>query len=309
MYFQLNKVTDKIHNAVVDMKNGNPPQREKSVKFKWSEIIELLGIALMGIFFLAAGISEAKTYIESKKTIINTADDYELVSGVVDSKGTNTVEDEIRPNEYYYYKVDHFSIVFRNREGEKHHFGCRYDRNSTTRKLREGDKVKVLYLKEQPERADLAYFDVWAQCYAPMELYINGFIQSIRSIVCFGAAIAFLLVTPCSYYSEAKGKTKKNGKRKNDLSISQIKEKRGIALIIFCCCLFLTLIMIYPILYTLREYGSFELNELPKMIKDTGMGFGVAVAVVPTMVSFFYLLAWCFEYQRVLKTIKKAELK
>lgn len=281
----------------------------KIVKFKWSEIIELLGMALMGAFFLVAGISEAKTYIESKKTIINTADDYELVSGVVDSKDANTVRDEIRPNEYYYYKVDHLSIVFRNKEGKKLYFGCRYDRNSTTRKLREGDKVKVLYLKEQPERADLAYFDVWAQCYAPMELYINGFIQSIRSIVCFGAAIAFLLVTPCSYYSEAKGKTKKNGKRKDDLSVAQIKEKRGIALFIFICLLFLPLMMIYPVSTMMKEeFGAYKFSELPQMIQEDGwLGFTLAIGIVPTTVSFLYWLAWCFEYhKRAPKTNKKA---
>lgn len=269
--------------------------------------IEFAVFGLVGIIFLWFGIKDTAEYIESKKTIIDTDDDYELVSGKVTKIENHKVRIKVKHG-YSNVKVDDFDIIYKDKDGNKHNIHTnRYRRNSTTKKLKVGGKVRVLYSKEYPEEGDIAYFDILTMRYAPMKFYIGGFGQTLRSIAGLGGGFLFLFLRPWVYFTERK--EKKKGKMVEERSFSKIREKRGLAFCVFFCFLFITLVMIIPISQTIREYAPTGLNELPKMMKDTELGALLVVAVIPTMVSFLYWLLWCVKYHLRISPPKKKSKK
>ncbi len=156
--------------------------------------IGVLGIvmAVLGIVILWFMIKIPIRIVKNMQEIITYTDGCEVAEGNVHYVTRKYIDH--RGKSRYSYSLYSGSITYTDQEGTEHNFVSRYYK----KKLKYPGKVKVIYDPENPEKQDIAYFEIAVLRYAPYHLnpYLgNAMISCV--IYLFFAAIPFFVAWEC----------------------------------------------------------------------------------------------------------------
>ncbi len=154
----------------------------------------VLGIvmAVIGIVILWFMIKIPIRIVKNMQEIIAYTDGCEVVEGNVRYVTSKYIEHSGK--ERYSYSLYSAGITYTDQEGTEHNFVSQYYR----KKLKYPGKVKVIYDPMNPEKQDIAYFEIAVLRYAPYHLkpYLGNAMVSC-AIYLFFAAIPLYVAWEC----------------------------------------------------------------------------------------------------------------
>lgn len=154
----------------------------------------VLGIvmAVLAIVILWFMIKIPIRIVKNMQEIITYTDGCEVAEGNVCYVTSKYIEHSGKPRDSY--SLYSGSITYTDQEGTEHNFVSQYYR----KKLEYPGKVKVIYDPKNPEKQDIAYFEIAVLRYAPYHLNPNlGNAMVSCVIYLFFAAIPFYVAWEC----------------------------------------------------------------------------------------------------------------
>lgn len=154
----------------------------------------VLGIvmAVLGIVILCFMIKIPIRIVKNMQEILTYTDGCEVAEGNVCYVTRKYIDH--RGKSRYSYSVYSGSITYTDQEGTEHNFVSRYYK----KKLEYPGKVKVIYDPENPEKQDIAYFEIAVLRYAPYHLNPNLGNAMISCVIyLFFAAIPLYVAWEC----------------------------------------------------------------------------------------------------------------